>query len=249
MSYIGEQVRSIKNDNEENEEFIQDKRNIWVDKSDIYFYDFIDPETQLLLSKYYNKAVEYIYSNSGEYSIKNNGEPHNIVTLHINSGGGDVFSSLAIYDFLKEAEIPVVGIVEGQAASGASIILQGCKQKLMSPHSMILIHELSSGTFGKLTQMKQDFKNWESMMDLIKDIYRKETKIPEDELDKILEPDYYWKADKCKEYGLVDYIIGEIIQPSKEELEENIKEIENALKQQKELLVSIEKEDKKKKKI
>lgn len=228
----------IKN-TELDEDEIPSEKNIWVDKSDIYFYDYIDPEAQLLLCKYYNKAVDWIYSNSGEYSIKNHGEPHKIVTLHINSGGGDVFSSLAIYDFLKEVEIPVVGIVEGQAASGASIILQGCKQKLMTPHSMILIHELSSGTFGKLTQMKQDFKNWESMMDLIKDIYRKETKIPENELDKILEPDYYWKAEKCKEYGLVDYIIGEIIQPTKKEVEENIKDIESALKQQRELLAKL----------
>lgn len=224
------------------------KRDIWRDGSHIYFYDEIDSQTQLLFVTYYEQAINYIYSKTGEYAVKNSGQPSEVVTVHINSPGGDVFCSLAIYDYLKNTEIPAIGIVEGQAASGASIILQGCKEKFMTKHSMVLIHELSSGTWGKLHQMKQDFENWENMMDLIKDVYRAETKIPEVELEKILEPDYYWKSEKCKEYGLVNHIVGEEENPTLEELEASLKTLETLAEQQKKCIDEIKKGKKKSKK-
>ena len=221
---------------------ITPKRDIWREGSHIYFYDEIDPQTQLLFLRYYEQAIDYIYAKSGEYAVKHDGQPCEVVTIHVNSPGGDVFCSLALYDYLKQAEIPAIGIVEGQAASGASILMQGCTEKLMTQHSMMLIHELSSGTWGKLHQMKQDFENWESMMDLIKDVYRKETKIPEAELEKILEPDYYWKSKKCKEYGLVNHIIGEREEPDVEELEEleeSLKSLEQLVENQKKAIAEL----------
>ena len=228
---------------EEGDDFPEDamvpKRNIWRDGTHIYFYDEIDPQTQLLFFRYYEQAISEIYAKTGEYSVKHEGQPVEVITVHINSPGGQVFCSLALYDYLKNAEIPAIGIVEGQAASGASILLQGCTEKLMTQHSMMLIHELSSGTWGKLHQMKQDFENWESMMDLIKDVYRKETKIPESELEKILEPDYYWKSSKCKEYGLVNHIVGEAETPDAEELEESLKSLEAIVTNQKKLLAEL----------
>lgn len=221
-------------------------RNIYRCGTDIYFYDFIDDETQSLFIRLYEEAVKEIYAKSGEHALKNHGDPCDLVTVHINSGGGDVFSSLAIYDYLKYgAEIPPVGVVEGRAASGASIVLLGCSRRLITKHSMMLIHELSSGTFGKLHQMKEDFENWENMMDLIKDVYRENTKIPEKELDKILEPDFYWKADKCKEYGLVDSVIGEDEEYTEEEVTESIKNLEEILKLQRKALDDIKKKGKK----
>ena len=248
---LKEQNKKRRRVEEEDNDFPMDaitpKRDIWRDGSHIYFYDEIDAQTQLLFMRYYEQAISYIYAKSGEYSVKHDGQPCEVVTVHVNSPGGDVFCSLALYDYLKQAEIPAIGIVEGQAASGASILMQGCTEKLMTQHSMMLIHELSSGTWGKLHQMKQDFENWESMMDLIKDVYRKETKIPEAELEKILEPDYYWKSAKCKEYGLVTHIIGEREEPDVAELEDSLKQLEALVENQKKAIAELkgEKEPKK----
>lgn len=224
---------------EDNEKPFTPKREVFRVGADIYFFDEIDAETHSLFLQAYEGAIKYIYDTSGEHAIKSRGEPSDVITIHFNSPGGDVFSSLAMYDYLKNAEIPAIGIVEGQAASGASIMMCGCQERLMTKHSMMLIHELSSLTYGKLSKMKQDFENWEKMMELIKDIYRENTKIPEDELDKILEPDYYWKAEKCKEYGLVTGIIGEEEPPSKEELETSIKTLETILETQKKALADL----------
>ena len=61
--------------------------------------------------------------------------------------------------------------------------------------------------WGKFQEMQDDMQNSEMLMEKIKDIYRKYTKIPKKELDNILKHDIWWEAEKCLEYGLVDELI------------------------------------------
>ena len=63
--------------------------------------------------------------------------------------------------------------------------------------------------------------------------------LPESELEKILEPDYYWKSSKCKEYGLLNHIVGEAETPDAEELEESLKSLEAIVANQKKLLAEL----------
>ena len=71
----------------------------------------------------------------------------------------------------------------------------------------MLIHQLSSHMWGKYTELQDDMKNNELLMETIKSIYKNYTEIPPKELDKILEHDLWWDAKTCLKYGLVDEII------------------------------------------
>ena len=77
----------------------------------------------------------------------------------------------------------------------------------MHRHSYMLIHQLSSGMWGKYEELKDDMENNENLMKVIKDIYIKHTNIPKRELDKILKHDLWWDAKTCLKYGLIDEII------------------------------------------
>ena len=71
----------------------------------------------------------------------------------------------------------------------------------------MLIHQLSSAIWGKYSEVQDEMKNMDMMMDIVKDIYGKYTKVPMEKIDELLKHDIYWKAEECLKYGLVDEIL------------------------------------------
>ena len=67
--------------------------------------------------------MRWILMKSHSPTILELGSLNETVTLHINCPGGNVIESLAMYDFIQNFPLPVVGIVEGAASSGGSILL------------------------------------------------------------------------------------------------------------------------------
>jgi len=131
--------------------------------------------------------------------------PH--MYLHINSYGGSVFAGLAAVDYIKNSETPVTSVIDGCAASAATLMSIVANRRLIHEHSFMLIHQLSSGMWGKYEELKDDMKNNNLLMKTIKDIYQKHTKIPKTKLNQILKHDLWLDAKTCLRYGLVDDII------------------------------------------
>ena len=131
------------------------------------------------------------------------------IWLHINSYGGEIFSSFAMSDTIERISgiIPIVTIVEGCAASGATFMSIAGTKRLMRKNAFMLIHELSAGAWGKYTELEDHHKNNTAIMKSIKQWYKEKTKIPEKELDSILSHDIWWSAKTCLKYGLIDQII------------------------------------------
>lgn len=200
------------------QEEIPIKRNVFSIGSDVYFFDYIDEETFAILIREMNAAKDYLIKSQAP-TILELGSLSDTVTLHINCPGGNVIESLAIYDFIQNFPLPVVGIVEGAAASGGSILLCACSYRLMTEHSMILCHELSGGAIGKYSSLVDSHMTNEIFMKHIKNIYKKDTKIPEKELDNLLRHDIYWDADESLKYGLVNGIIGRDTEDEEVQLE------------------------------
>ena len=61
--------------------------------------------------------------------------------VHISSGGGDVFDGLAIAEAIRSYAGPVTTVVDGVAASIASVIAQAGQKRVMAPGSMMMIHD------------------------------------------------------------------------------------------------------------
>jgi|TARA_R100001163_G_scaffold12529_2_gene11678 ATP-dependent protease ClpP protease subunit len=181
------------------------KNRIESINNDIYFYAEVRRQNNLTLNKKLDSlGIKYFnYSNSlGMAEVAP-------INLYINSYGGSVFAGFSSVDHIINCKVPVHSIVDGCAASAATIMSVVADHRMMQKHSFMLIHQLSAGSWGKFEDLKDDMTNNELLMKTIKEIYEQYTKIPRKQLNEILKRDLWWDAKTCLEYGLVDEIIGD----------------------------------------
>lgn len=131
--------------------------------------------------------------------------PH--IKLRINSYGGSVFAGMAILDTIRNLNSEVHTYIDGAAASAATIISVAGKKRFIGKNSMMLIHQLSSGSYGKFSEMEDEMENNRRIMKMIKDVYKQYTKVPMKQIEEILKHDLWFDAAKCLEFGLIDQIL------------------------------------------
>jgi ATP-dependent Clp protease protease subunit len=131
--------------------------------------------------------------------------PH--IKLRINSYGGSLFAGLAILDTIRGLKSQVHTYVDGAAASAATIISVAGTKRFIGKNSLMLIHQLSTGNYGKYSELEDDMENNKRLMKAIKDIYKQYTKVPMKQIDEILKHDLWFDSAKCLEFGLVDTIL------------------------------------------
>lgn len=175
---------------------------IEVVKNRIYFYSQIETLSILQL----NKNIRNVGINLQNAVINLNREPTPI-HLHINSYGGEIFAGIAGMDEIINSPVPIYTIIDGCCASAGTFLSLCGKKRFINQHAYMLIHQLSSGMWGKYEECKDEIKNLDKIMVMIKQIYKEYTKIPMNKLDGILKHDLWFDADECKEYGLIDEII------------------------------------------
>jgi len=138
--------------------------------------------------------------------------------LHINSGGGDLMAAMSAVDAIKRSYVPIYTVVDGKAASAASLMSVVGHRRYMTKHSYMLIHQLSSGVVGKYQDIEDEYTNCNLMMDDIIEIYKENCELTEKKIKKFLKRDKWWKSDMCLEYGLVDEIMDGIEEPKQFDL-------------------------------
>jgi ATP-dependent Clp protease protease subunit len=173
----------------------------------IYFYCKVSTTSICALNKQLRDLDKKNYmeavSKQNRYNNTLNVEP---IMLYIQSPGGDVFASFSGMDTILQCRTPVYTVVEGIAASGATFLSVAGSKRFITPNSHMLIHQLSSGTWGQYEKMKEEVENLDNLMAKIKKVYLNYTLIPEKELSEILKKDIYFDAEKCLKLGLVDSI-------------------------------------------
>ena len=180
----------------------QENNIVEISNNRIYFYSGVTRPKILKLNKgIFNLNISML---SKSYPLEYDPPP---IKLHINSYGGSVFAGLSAVDYIQGSKIPVHSIIDGCAASAATLMSVVAERRFMHRNACMLIHQLSGVMWGKFQEMQDDIQNSEMLMEKIKNIYRQYTKVPKKELDKILKHDIWWEAEKCLEYGLVDEII------------------------------------------
>src|SRR5277367_5459109 len=108
------------------------------------------------------------------------------IFLYINSPGGSVYDALAIYDTMQYItnDVQTVGIGV-QASAAAFLLSSGAKGKrFLLPNSTVMIHQPSSGTRGKVTDMEIDLKEGIRLKKLMNDIMAKNTGQPVSRIEK-----------------------------------------------------------------
>jgi len=180
-----------------------DSDRVLTTNNKIYFYSEVSRPKILTLNKSLTNVGLSLQNRANTLSLKDPGK----IFLHINSYGGSVFAGFAATDCILSSPVDIITVIEGCAASAATLISVVGSYRLMHKHSFMLIHQLSSWTSGKYAELQDDMKNNDLLMKTIKDIYIEHTKIPKAQLSKILKHDLWWDANQCLEYGLVDEII------------------------------------------
>ncbi|MDD3480780.1 MAG: ATP-dependent Clp endopeptidase proteolytic subunit ClpP [Patescibacteria group bacterium] len=131
------------------------------------------------------------------------------IKLFINSPGGIVYSTLAIYDTMQFIKPDVQTICVGMAASGASVLLTaGTKGKRYSlPNSRVMIHQPMGGAEGQATDISIQAKEILYIKDKMIDVMKKHTGQTKEKLERDMERDFFMSAEEAKKYGIIDEII------------------------------------------
>jgi ATP-dependent Clp protease protease subunit len=136
-------------------------------------------------------------------------DPKKDIIFYINSPGGHVYDGMAIYDTMQyvKCDVQTVGIGM-QASMGAFLLSSGTKGKrFVLPSSTVMIHQPSSGTRGKVTDMEIDLKEGLRLKKLLNEILAKNTGQKLATIEKDVDRDYWMNAEEAKKYGLVDQVI------------------------------------------
>ena len=136
-------------------------------------------------------------------------DPQADISLYINSPGGSVYDGMAIYDTMNfiKPDVATYGIGL-QASMGAFLLSSGAKGKRFClPHAKVMIHQPSSGTHGKVTDMEIDMKETLEVKDMLAKIMAKNTGQKLAKVKSDMERDYWMTSDEAVKYGLIDKVL------------------------------------------
>ena len=131
------------------------------------------------------------------------------ISLYSNSPGGSVYDGMAIYDTMQliKPDVATYGIGL-QASMGAFLLSSGAKGKRYClPHAKVMIHQPSSGTRGKVTDMEIDLRESLEVKEMLAKILAKNTGQKLAKVKADMERDYWMSPDEALKYGLIDEVI------------------------------------------
>ncbi len=140
------------------------------------------------------------------------------IHFYINSPGGSVSSTLAIYDTMQILSCPVATYCVGLAASGGAVLLAGgAKGKRFAlPHSKVMIHQPYGQVGGQVSDIEIQAQEILQTRETLNQILAFHTGQPLERIAKDTDRDFYMVAEQAKVYGVVD----EILNKQKAETEE-----------------------------
>ena len=129
------------------------------------------------------------------------------ITVWINSPGGDVWAAAQIYNMLLSYGGKVTVKIDGLAASAASVIAMAGDEVLVSPVSMLMIHNPSTMAMGDKDDLAQAISMLDSVKDSILNAYVKKTGLSKNKLSKLMDDETWMDANKAVELGFADRVM------------------------------------------
>jgi ATP-dependent Clp protease protease subunit len=165
----------------------------------------------------YARAAEVIMKMLYLDNIKKGSE----ISLYINSPGGSVNDTMAVYDTIRFVASPVATFCIGRAQSGAALILAaGTKGRRHAlPHAKVMLHQPWGGVTGQAADIKIQAEEILKAKKVINEIIAKHSGQPIEKIQEETERDRYLSADEALKYGLIDEVLHE--EEEKEEKKED----------------------------
>lgn len=153
-------------------------------------------------------AGTYIAADEFLKDIENIKSKKNI-TVHINSGGGDLYAGLAIYNRLKMLRGHVTTVNDGMAASAASLIFQAGDTRKMNAGSNLMAHGVAGFMFGyyNAEDLKATLKEFEAHNKAIINVYAEAMGVSESEAKKFVKGETWLTGKEAVDIGLADEVV------------------------------------------
>lgn len=129
------------------------------------------------------------------------------ITVWINSPGGDCVAAAQIYNMLMDYKGNVTVKIDGIAASAASVIAMAGTKVLVSPVSMLMIHNPMTAAFGNSDEMQRAIEMLSSVKDSIINAYEIKTGLSRAKLSHLMDAETWMDANKAVELGFADEIM------------------------------------------
>lgn len=129
------------------------------------------------------------------------------ITVWINSPGGDCVAAAQIYNMLIDYKGDVTVKIDGIAASAASVIAMAGTKVLVSPVSMLMIHNPMTAAFGNSDEMQRAIEMLGSVKDSIINAYEIKTGLSRAKLSHLMDAETWMDANKAVELGFADEIM------------------------------------------
>ena len=135
--------------------------------------------------------------------------PDKDIEFYIHCPGGIVTAGLAIYDTMQMIKPDIATMCVGQAASMGAILLAGGKKgkRYALLNSRIMIHQVSGGTQGSVSDMKIALAEADTYMDTLMGILAEACDKKESQVRKDCDRDYFMSAKEALDYGLIDKVL------------------------------------------
>lgn len=129
--------------------------------------------------------------------------------VHLNSGGGDVFESIAIHNLLNQYDGQVTISIDGLAGSGASVIAMAGDKVIMPSNSMMMIHKASTYAYGNSTEIRKIADDLDKIDTSVRESYKSKFVGEEQELIDLIADETWLTAEECLAFGFCDEILTE----------------------------------------
>lgn len=134
-------------------------------------------------------------------------DPHSPIMVYIDSPGGEVDALMAMISAVDAVPNPLITIAMGRAFSAAAVLLSHGDSRFVAPYSRVMIHEISSGTFGHIKDIVTDARESERVNKVLLDILARNCDMTTEALHKRMnDRDTYLGATEAVEFGLADAV-------------------------------------------
>lgn len=134
---------------------------------------------------------------------------HQDIHLYVNSPGGSVTATMAIYDVMQFLECDVATYCVGLAASGGAVVVAGGTKgkRYALPHAELMIHQPYGGVSGQVSDIEIEAEHLLETREMLNQILARHTGQPLEVIARDTDRDRFLSAAQAKEYGLVDEVL------------------------------------------
>lgn len=176
-----------------------------ADALDILFKNSVDLYSKRILLS--DTVSEYMYDTLLKgLAVLNQAADTKEITIILNTGGGDLYQALAIYDLIKKNKYPVDIVCQGLCMSAGTLILQAARKRISDPHCQHMVHYGYEWSGGEARTARRANEHYQKLEETVCKIYANRTKQTIEKMDALLDRDTFMTAQEALDVGLIDEI-------------------------------------------